>query len=299
MLTRVGDLGQQRTLASAMLNLQARTRVDSQAVSSQKANSSYREMSDRTGVLLRAEDTRALRGAFVRQNDLLLQKLQVVDTSLASVIGLAERAKTTLVQRLNGATGMSVPLESEMTAILGQVEAQLNASFDGEYLFAGSATGTPAVQLPSTIVTAPDPSLFYQGDSLRASARIDVDQELEHGILAADAPFTTLIAGLGQAMQAHQAGDQAGLAAAFDQIGTALDGVIAQRGVHGTKMARLESTNDLHQSALVYLNENISDLVDVDVAEVMTRLASDQASLEATYLIAGRLNGLSLADYLR
>ncbi len=64
-------------------------------------------------------------------------------------------------------------------------------------------------------------------------------------------------------------------------------------------MARLEATNDLHQSALVYLNERISDIVAVDIADVMARLASDQASLEATYLITGRLNGMSLADYLR
>lgn len=299
MLTRVGDQAQHARLAGTMLSVQARTRADAQAIASGKAAATYREVADRTGALLRAEDARELRGSFARQNDQLLQKLQVMDSALGSIVGLAEQARTKVVQRLNGATGSAVPLDSEMDALLDQVAHQLNATYGGQYLFAGSASDTPAVELPPTPVTINDASLFYRGDTLRASTRIDVGQELQYGVLAGDPPFAALIAGLGTAAQAHAAGDQAGLSAALDQITAALDGVIEQRSVLGVGMAQVEATTEAHRSGLLYLDAAISDIVAVDLAEVTARLANDQASLEAAYLVTGRLSSLSLADYLR
>ena len=45
--------------------------------------------------------------------------------------------------------------------------------------------------------------------------------------------------------------------------------------------------------------EIVSRIEDTDLPTALTRLASDQASLEATDLVTGRLTSLSLADYLR
>jgi flagellin-like hook-associated protein FlgL len=50
---------------------------------------------------------------------------------------------------------------------------------------------------------------------------------------------------------------------------------------------------------VLYLDDIVSRIEDADVPEALTRIARDQASLEAAYLTTSRIGQLSLADYLR
>jgi len=299
MLTRTGDLGQSQRLTATLLATRTRTRADEQAVASGKAATSYAAIPAGAGRLLRAEDARRLQSTFIEQNEQLSLRLRTTDQVLGGVIAVAERARGLLVQRLNGATGASVPLAAEAAAMLAEVAGQLNTTHAGEYLFAGSRSDSPPVTLPPTPITTADPALYYAGDGLRATARIDVGDELEHGLAASEPPFAELIAALGLAAQADGTQDRAGLEAALDQIGDALDGLVGLRAGLGVGAARLERVTETQRSTVLYLYETISGIEDTDLAEVMTRLAQDQASLEAAFLVTGRLAALSLADYLR
>lgn len=299
MVARVGDYGQNQRLTGTLLATQARARADQQAVASGKAASSYGQLGGVAGQLLRAEDAREGKATFVTHNERLAQRLQVADAALGEVVAIAERAKAMLVQRLNGATGAAVPVDTEAATMLEGIAAQLNAAYDGDYLFAGSRTDIRPVMLPGTPVTTADPALYYQGDEVLSSARIDHGQDLEHGVLASAPPFAQLIAALGTAGQAHAAGDGPGLQAALTQLETAFTGLVDMRAGLGVKAGQLEATTEAHRAGLQYLDQTISDIADVDLAQVMTRLAQDQASLEAAYVVTSKLNGLSLADYLR
>lgn len=299
MVTRIGDLGRNQQLTGTFLATQARVRADEQAVASGKAVNSYSQIGSTTGQLLRAEDARQVRGGFIEQNERLAVRMQVTDAALGSVIEVAERARAMLVQRQNGAAGSSVAVDVEAAQMLGEIAGQLNETHDGAYLFAGSRTDTPPVVLPTPPITTVDPSLYYQGDEVRASSRIDVGQELEHGVLASAAPFAELIGALGLAAEGHAANDHDQLADALDQLNQAFDGLVELRATLGVNTARVEATTEAHRSGLHYLDETISSIVNTDLAETMTRLSQDQASLEAAYLVTGRLNSLSLADYLR
>lgn len=299
MAARIGDLGQSRRLTSTLLGTQNRMRADEQAVASGKGTSSYARIADATGLLLRAKDTRQLKTTFIEHNERLTLRLQTTDAALGDLIGLAERARGLMVQRLNGAVGDSVPLDAEAATMLASVAAKLNATYDGSYIFAGSRTATPPVVLPPIPATSADPSLWYAGDTLRPSARIDTGMEIEHGILASEPPFAELIAALGAAGEAHVADDRAALQAAMDQLSGALDGLIDLRGNLGVKTSRLESVSEAQRASVAYLDETISGIEDTDLPEVISRLARDQASLEAAYLVTGRLTSLSLGDYLR
>ena len=80
---------------------------------------------------------------------------------------------------------------------------------------------------------------------------------------------------------------------------TALDGVTALRAGVGIAAERLEAVTESQRSAILYLDEIVAGIEDTDLAAMLTRIASDQASLEAGYAITGKLASLSLADYLR
>ena len=222
-----------------------------------------------------------------------------MDGALGAVTDIADRARVTLVQRLDGGLGNDVPLDATVDTMLAELESMLNTQLDGHYLFAGTRGDAPAVALPASPITTPGPTLYYRGDDVRLTARADVDLEIGYGVTAGEGAFADLIAALGQARVAHLADDRAGLQSAMANLTTALDGVGDLRARLGTASARLDAVAESHRSTVLYLDEIVSGIEDADLATLMTQIATDQTSLEAGYTIAGRLSRLSLADYLR
>ncbi|MGD9508999.1 MAG: flagellin [Geminicoccaceae bacterium] len=299
MTLRIGDFARSQRLIATMGGIQARLADDQAAASSGKEAASYDRIADRAGELLRLRDASAVRSALADRNERLGQELQLMDGALGTVVDIAARARVTMLQRRDGGLGGEVALDGEVDSLLAQLEDALNTQFDGRYLFGGTRTDTAPVSLPATPAITADPSLYYRGDQVRLSARADIGVELVYGVTADAAPFADLIAALGQARAAHLADDRAGLAAAAAGLEGALDGLTELRARLGVSAARLETIADGQRSTVLYLDEVASSIEDVDLAATLTRIANDQAGLEATYMVTARLASLSLANYLR
>ena len=299
MATRIGDLAHSRRLTADLTTIQARLRESEAAASSGKAATRFDQIADRAGELLRVKDARAVRSTLADQNERLGQRLQLMDVALGSVVDIAARARTALVQRLDGGMGSDVPLDTLIDGMLAELESALNARQDGQYLFAGSRSDTAPIELPVPPPTVADPALYYRGDSIRLTTRADLGLDLSYGVTADAAPVAELIASLGQARAAHLADDRAGLTAAMAGLETALDGLTGLRAGVGTTAERLETVTEVQRSAILYLDEIVASIEDVDLAAVLTRIAADRTTLEAGYSVTGKLASLSLADYLR
>ena len=299
MAARIGDLAHSRRLTTDLGAIQARLREAEAAASSGKAATRYDQIADRAGELLRVEDARAVKATLADQNDRLLQRLQLVDGALGSVVDIAARARTALIQRVDGGLGADVPLDTMIDGMAAELESALNLRLDGQYLFAGSRSDAAPVAIPSPPPTTADPALYYAGDSVRLTARADLGLSLSYGVTADAAPVAGLIAALGQARAAHLADDRAGLETAMAGLEQALDGLTGLRAGVGATAARLESVTEGQRSAILYLDEIVASIEDVDLAEVLTRIAADRTALEAGYAVTGKLASLSLADYLR
>ena len=299
MAARIGDLAHSRRLTTDLGAIQARLREAEAAASSGKAATRYDQIADRAGELLRVEDARAAKATLADQNDRLLQRLQLVDGALGSVVDIAARARTALIQRVDGGLGADVPLDTMIDGMAAELESALNLRLDGQYLFAGSRSDAAPVAIPSPPPTTADPALYYAGDSVRLTARADLGLSLSYGVTADAAPVAGLIAALGQARAAHLADDRAGLETAMAGLEQALDGLTGLRAGVGATAERLESVTEGQRSAILYLDEIVASIEDVDLAEVLTRIAADRTALEAGYAVTGKLASLSLADYLR
>lgn len=299
MALRIGDLAQSQRLIATMGGIQARLADNQAAVSSGKAVASYDRIADRAGELLRVRDASAVRTALADQNERLGHELQIMDEALGAVVDIASKARVTMLQRLDGNLGDEVALDREVDVMLAQLEDALNTRFDGRYLFGGTRTDAAPVSLPTPPATVPDPALYYHGDQVRLSVRAEIGVELSYGVTADAAPFAGLIAALGQARAAHLAGDRAGLATAAAGLDAALGDLTDLRAQVGVTAARVESIAEGQRSAILYLDEVTSSIEEVDLAATLTRIANDQAGLEAAYMVTARLASLSLADYLR
>jgi flagellar hook-associated protein 3 FlgL len=296
---RIGDLGQSQRLGGFVLQTQGRIRDAQLDIASGTRAQRWDEISDRAGLLEATRDQRVLAERLVAESEKVQGRIQAMDAALAGMGELAERFRTLLVARLGEPGRSAIPLVAEVDQMAAELESLLNRQLDGRYLFAGSRDTTQPVALPDPLPTTADPTLYYQGDAVAPSVRADTTVEIDYGTTAAAEPFAELVAALGQARAAQLADDRAGLEQALATAAGALEGLADERGRVGVAGARLESVVEVHRATIPYLQELESAIADTDVALATTRLARDQANLEATYLVVARLNQLSLADYLR
>ena len=299
MITRVGDSAQSARISGIIQQTQARVRDAQIQVSTGKTASSYASLPDKTGLLLRTQQERALTDDWLQQGAQISDRLQAMEGAMGDISDIAERMRSLLVNRLDDSTGTSVPLVEEADTALGGIADALNLRVDGRYLFGGSRTDVQPVVLPDPPPTSADPSLYYQGDNVVLTARVGAGAELSYGRTAADGSFAQLISAVGEARAAHLSGDKAGLQSALDNLTQAIDGIAQLRGASGAKASHLDSVLENHRSTQLYLDEIVSRIQDTDVPSALTALSADQTNLEASYLTVGRLGALSLASYLR
>ena len=67
----------------------------------------------------------------------------------------------------------------------------------------------------------------------------------------------------------------------------------------GSDRSILEQTKSRHSDFLISTTEAISNIENVDIVAVVTRIAAQQVQLEASYTLTARLGQLSLVNFLR
>jgi flagellar hook-associated protein 3 FlgL len=229
----------------------------------------------------------------------VVDRLNAMDGALRAIGGVADRMRSLLVNRLDGATGGSVALAEEARGALEEIASQLNTRVDDRYLFAGSRTDMEPVSLPTSLSTVADPDLYYRGDGVELSVRVGNSRELPYGITAAEPGFARLIAGLGEAASADLAGDRNGLETALVGLTSAIGSIAELRGQVGSRAQQLLTIADEHKATASLLDDTVARLEKTDIPTAMADLATHEATLQASYLTVSRLAGLSLADYLR
>ncbi len=298
MTLRTGDLAQFERTTANMLSVQSRMRRDNLHIASGKSVHRYTDLAERSSVLIRAQAAVAETRTFADQNELLVNRINLMDGALSDIKDVASELQTLLVARRNPTTGDSIPLDLEAAGMRDRLVGRLNLQVDGRYVFGGSRTDTPPVQA-SAITSDPTDTSYYQGDHIPLQARIDVSLQSEYGVLADEEPFAKLFAALELAAEGHAPTDETVLLQAATLAEEALAGVIARRGELGAAAARIDGIRDSQEGTLLYLEEQVSQLIDTDVPTTMARISQDQVSLEGSFAVTAQLSRLNLTDYLR
>jgi len=82
-------------------------------------------------------------------------------------------------------------------------------------------------------------------------------------------------------------------------LSSAADALADEQGALGLTEARLEAQQRRHTEMRDSLETQLAGIEDADLAEVLTRLQSTRAALEASYSAIGRLGNLTLTAFLR
>jgi len=211
-------------------------------------------------------------------NDILVK---VRELAVSSATGTA-----TAATRANAATQVA-SLREEMLAIA-------NARLGDRYLFAGSSTAAPFNE-----------AYEYVGNNQQLSLAIGAGISLNYNVTGAQA-FTDEGGGsvdifgvLTDLEQSLKANDTAGIQQSLNGIDQSLNQVNVNVARCGTMTNRLEIAKTNLDNLTTQLTTTLSNVEDADMAELATKYAMKQVALQASYTMAGKLNEITILDYLK
>jgi flagellar hook-associated protein 3 FlgL len=230
-------------------------------------------------------------------------KVQVMYSAVNSVADLVTQFRTLLTSASSASTTDAASITETAQGMLEQMQSLLNTQYNGSYVFGGSATTTPPVDISSsTYAPATSPSSadtsYYQGNSQLAAVRVSDSQTVSYGVTADNPAFEQVMRAM------NLVANNSPLST--DTLNEALDlavGAVDKIGVVQTRIsnaaASIEKASAYQTEYQSYAQTLGTDLTSVDVAAVTAKLSTYQAQLTASYAAIAKVQGLNLASYLR
>lgn len=217
------------------------------------------------------------------------------DRSIQAMVDVTQRIRELGVQ---GGSGTLSPEDRELIfKEVGVLNEQLrqfaNAEVDGRYLFGGG---------DGTVQPFPTTGSFEAADinGPVKTAKIGVGIALEIGILPqtlvgkAQDP-NNLFRVVGQLAESIQAGGEIKL----DGIDKAMERLLIAAAENGARQNRVEATENRLLDAKLSLGSALSSIEDVDYAEILIKLKSEESIYQASLSSSAKMMQTSLMDFLR
>jgi flagellar hook-associated protein 3 FlgL len=227
---------------------------------------------------------------------------QTTSSTLTSVGDIVQRIRELVVQSASGTVNQQDrnAAAQEVSQLLDSVKQYANATYDGQYIFAGTATGTAPYQAGATDT--------YQGNGAAINRQIgpgttvqvntDISQLLGNGPSAADGRLLDTVRTV---INDIQSGNQAALTNGdLGKLDSNLGTLQSMQVDVGALQERLQQASSRIQDMQTTNAQLLSSTEDVDIAQAMTSYTTEQAAYTAA-LQAGAsiLQTDSLMNFLR
>lgn len=307
-MTRIATLAQHNLTQSQISTTQKRMQELQVQLSTGHKSLRYSGVASESSRLVSLESTRMRTDQYLTSNNTLGLRAQTMELSVAKTFDVATELKTLLVNAINGNNASDLPLSLTANNMMDEVARVLNVKLGDRYLFSGTATSTPPVDLDDADFVAPPESYpsnadtsYFQGNSTRLTARVADDFDVTWGATADEEGFEKLIRALNLTATATTSPvpDRIRLQEALSVLNEALDSIPDIRSRIAAAQTSIEKANASHTDINLYVDEIITDIKAVDIPMTVTRLTNDQMILEASFMTVSRLSQLTLSTYLR
>jgi flagellar hook-associated protein 3 FlgL len=202
---------------------------------------------------------------------------------------------------VQGATGTlsdanRASLVSELQGIQEQLISLANLSFQGQFVFAGTATQTQ----PFVADSAQPSGVRYDGNAGTNTVAVGSGLHMQVNLPGSQI-FTAVGTDMFQAVQNLIGALQAnsGADTAVTDVRAAFDHVTAQRVFYGNAMNQLNSQEDYLNNNKLQLSKQENAVGGADLATATTNLLNAQNARSAALGAASRIAQLNLFDYLK
>jgi flagellar hook-associated protein 3 FlgL len=250
--------------------------------------------------LVRNADQTSRADQFLRSVGSVQGEMQSADSTLNSVVTALQRAISLGVEGANGTLSDTnrAAIAEEVKGIQSQLLNLANLSYQGNYVFAGTATQTTPYVLD---VNAPS-GVSYKGNSNTNQITLG-----NHFTLQANLPGSQLFSGSGTDMfqgiqdllTSLQSGNTADIGSAVTEISNAYNHIGTQRVFYGNAENQLNSQQTYLNSEITQLATQQNSLGGADMVAVLSNLNTTQIAREATLSAMARIGQSNLFDYLK
>jgi flagellar hook-associated protein 3 FlgL len=222
--------------------------------------------------------------------------LETSDSVLVSVEDALGRAYELTIQMANDSYSASdrQSAADEIEQIRERVVELANSERNGRYLFSGLGNVAQPFLLDGT----------FQGDTDRLSVPVGRRASLDATVGGGE-PFLDQTGGrntvetLIELEDALRASDSTRISNLVDEVEGARDRATDARQQIGQRLQRLDNIRDALDRAEVAANATLVQERDTDVADAIVKLRESETGLQAALSITGRLDDLSLLNYMR
>jgi flagellar hook-associated protein 3 FlgL len=224
---------------------------------------------------------------------------QQTDSSLGNVTDLLQRARELTVQAANGTQNQDSlnAISSEMTQIKASLQAQANATYNGRYIFSGTATNVEPYQSNSYSGTSlPVQRLIGPGQVIQ----VNKDGPSAFGTQSAGPPATKNVFDvLDDIIGDLNTGNNAALgSSALTELDGAFTTAVNARTTIGAISNRLETQGNLLSAQELSVQGLLSQTEDADMAKTLITYSTTQTAYQAALQAGAKIIQPTLMDFL-
>ena len=236
--------------------------------------------------------------AYLSNISTLQGSLQEGDSTLNSVVTALTQAISAGTEGANGTLNQTDrdSLVQEVNGIQQQILEYANQSFEGNYLFAGTAVN----KTPFVTDSSSSSGVTYEGNSGVNSVQIGDGQTVPAN-LPGNQLFTASGSDVFQALSDLSSALSSGsnISNAASEVQTAFNYINSQRAFYGTTLDRLNTATSFLNEENTQLSQEQNNLVGADMATAASQLTQADVALNAALAAGGKISEDSLLDYLK
>jgi len=285
-------------LLAAVATTQQRINTDEEEIASGQSVNVPSDNPAAAAVLVQDAGQTSQADQFQRSIGSVQGEMQNADSALDSVTTALQQAITLGVEGANGTVNSAdrAALTTQVQGIQSQLLSLANLTYQGNYVFAGTATQTaPYVLDPSS------PSgVTYAGNSGVNSVTLGNEFSLQTNLPGSQlfsASGTDMFQSLQNLINGLESGT--GIGTAVTELGNSLNSIDTQRVFYGNALNQLNTQQTYLSSETTQLAQQQTTVGGADLTAVISNLTSSQASLQATLEAIGQTAQIDLFDYLK
>lgn len=237
--------------------------------------------------------------SFTQASSLVQGQLQVADSALGGVVSQLTQAISLATSANNGTLNASdlKSISNQLAGVRDEVLALANTSYQGQYIFGGSETGTVPFSISGTTPAA----ATYNGDGnvnflvTPNGQRIQLNVPGDQIFMAGNA--NDVLGTLNQLIADFASGQASSTAIAdTTALSTAVNFVSQQRVVLDNSLTRLTAATEAAGNEKMQLTAAQTNLMQADVADIATQLSLSKTQQTALQSVIAQVGAGSLFD---
>ena len=226
--------------------------------------------------------------------------LDLADSKLQNVVTRLHRARDLMVTAASNQDGnVSKAMATEIAEIQDEITALANSEHGGRPLFAGTSGELPVAGERGGPWT-------YEGNDGAVDRRVGENDTVRVNVTATQVfgtfgtnPSEDLFSLLDQIHLAMEEGRQTDVSTQLGDLDQALKKIGDAQGVIGAATNRVDAAMERNADAMLAIRGELAEVEDVDVAEAVMELQTQEVAYQASLSALSRVLQPSLVDFLR